>query len=245
MHVGMDERSRRPRGRPGVVAAAVVPVRTALGASATDSYLPQSGPREGPPRPAGGGTMRDEEILAAFRQACWGAQPMPAEELFVQVELRLHGPRSKRPDHARLEALLETAIERLRVLGADKDHPTAFVDIVAPASGVITDQQVTAASGTQGLGSPNAFTISDLSRVWVLCDVYENNLGLVNVGDVADIRLNAYPGIVLKGRISNIGSILDPNIRTAKVRIDTPVELDYYRNGGILQTVLRKLLKGG
>ena len=77
------------------------------------------------------------------------------------------------------DVAVETAIERLQVLGADKDHPTAVVDIVAPVSGVITDQQVTAASGTQGLGSPNAFTISDLSRVWVLCDVYENDLALV------------------------------------------------------------------
>jgi len=67
---------------------------------------------------AGGGTMRDEEILAAFRQACWGAQPMPVEDLFVQVELRLHGPRAKRPDRARLEALLETAIERRIVAAA-------------------------------------------------------------------------------------------------------------------------------
>ena len=66
-----------------------------------------------------------------------------------------------------------------RCSGRTRDHPTAMVDILAPVSGVITDQQVTAASGTQGLGSPNAFTISDLSRVWVLCDVYENDLAVV------------------------------------------------------------------
>jgi membrane fusion protein, heavy metal efflux system len=118
------------------------------------------------------------------------------------------------------DVAVETAIERLRVLGADKDHPTPIVDVVAPVSGVITDQQVTAASGTQGLGSPNAFTISDLSRVWVLCDVYENDLAFVNLGESAEIRLNAYPGRVLKGRVSNIGAILDPNIRTAKVRVE-------------------------
>jgi cobalt-zinc-cadmium efflux system membrane fusion protein len=118
------------------------------------------------------------------------------------------------------DVAVETAIERLRVLGADKDHPTPIVDVVAPVSGVITDQQVTAASGTQGLASPNAFTISDLSRLWVLCDVYENDLAFVNVGENAEIRLNAYPGRVLKGRISNIGAILDPAIRTAKVRVE-------------------------
>jgi cobalt-zinc-cadmium efflux system membrane fusion protein len=97
-----------------------------------------------------------------------------------------------------------------------------MVDIVAPASGVITDQQVTASAGTQGLASPNAFIISDLTRVWIVCDVYENDLGFVRLGDYADIHLNAYPAMALKGRISNIGAILDPNIRAAKVRLEVP-----------------------
>jgi len=115
---------------------------------------------------------------------------------------------------------VETTAERLRVLGADKDHPSPVVDIVAPVSGVITDQQVTAASGTQGLASPNAFTISDLSHVWIVCDVYENDLAFVHLDEYAEIRLNAYPDTVLKGRISKIGPTLDPNLRTAKVRLE-------------------------
>jgi cobalt-zinc-cadmium efflux system membrane fusion protein len=115
---------------------------------------------------------------------------------------------------------VETTSERLRVLGADKDHPSPIVDIVAPVSGVITDQQVTTASGTQGLASPNAFTISDLSHVWILCDVYENDLAFVHLGEYAEIRLNAFPNTVLKGRVSNIGPTLDPNLRTAKVRLE-------------------------
>src|SRR5262249_16727520 len=68
--------------------------------------------------------------------------------------------------------------------------------------------------------SPNLFTISDLSRVWILCDVYENDLASVRVGDAAEIHLTAYPNRTLTGRISNIGPILDPNLRTAKVRIE-------------------------
>ena len=115
---------------------------------------------------------------------------------------------------------VENTTERLRVLGADKERPSPVVDIVAPASGVITDQQVTAASGTQGLASPNAFTISDLSHVWIMCDVYENDLAFVHLNEYAEIRLNAFPDKVLKGRISNIGPTLDPNLRTAKVRLE-------------------------
>ena len=117
---------------------------------------------------------------------------------------------------------LRAATEQLRLLGIDKDHPSAIVDIFAPTSGVITDQQVTNSSGVQGLGSPNPFTISDLSYVWIICDVYENDLDAVHVGEYADIRLNPYPNRVFKGRIDNILPVLDPSLRTAKVRLEVP-----------------------
>ncbi len=115
---------------------------------------------------------------------------------------------------------IKTTLEHLRILGVDPDHPSPIVEITAPVSGVISDQQVTNAAGVQGLGAPNPFTISDLTHVWIVCDVFENDLGAVRLGEGADIRLNAYPSRVLRGTISNIGPILDPNIRTAKVRIE-------------------------
>jgi membrane fusion protein, heavy metal efflux system len=118
------------------------------------------------------------------------------------------------------KADLTAATEQLRLLGIDKDHPSGVVDVVAPISGVITDQQVTTSSGVQGLSGPTPFTISDLSRVWIVCDVYENDLDAVHVGEYADIRLNAYPDKTFKGRIDNILPILDPSIRTAKVRLE-------------------------
>jgi membrane fusion protein, heavy metal efflux system len=118
------------------------------------------------------------------------------------------------------QADLNAATEQLHLLGIDKDHPSGIVDILAPISGVISDQQVTNASGVQGLGSPNPFTISDLSYVWIICDVYENDLDAVHIGEYADIHLNAYPGRVFKARIDNILPVLDPNIRTAKVRLE-------------------------
>jgi len=117
---------------------------------------------------------------------------------------------------------IKTTLERLRVLGVDPDQPSAIVEIRAPVSGVITDQQVTNAAGVQALGSQNPFTIADLSQVWIICDVFESDLRNVHLGDKADIRLVGYPGRVFAGVINNIGSILDPNIRTAKVRIQVP-----------------------
>ena len=123
---------------------------------------------------------------------------------------------------------LLTAEEKLRVLGADRNNQSTIIDIHAPVSGVITDQQVTNASGVQGLSAPNPFTISDMSSVWILCDVYENDLKLVHLNEFADVRLNAYPDRVFRGRISNIGPILDPNVRTAKVRLEL-------RNPGVMR----------
>ena len=114
---------------------------------------------------------------------------------------------------------VETIAEHLRLLGNDPDHPNYIVDVKAPVDGVITDQEVTNAASVQAYGT-NPFTISNLSNVWVVCDVYENDLASVHVGDAALITLNAYPGRMIPGRIGNIGAILDPTLRTAKVRIE-------------------------
>jgi cobalt-zinc-cadmium efflux system membrane fusion protein len=130
---------------------------------------------------------------------------------------------------AKAKVTVETTTERLRILGANMSQPSSLVDIYAPVAGVITEQNVTASAGVKTLdNSPNLFTIADISRVWIVCDVYENDLPLVHVGEYVDIRLNAYPNRVLKGRIANIGPVLDPNIRTAKVRLEV-------ENQGILR----------
>jgi len=121
------------------------------------------------------------------------------------------------------EVTREATGEKLRVLGVtDLDHPpSGIVDIFAPISGVITEQNVTAGAGVKTLdNSPNLFTIANLDYVWIMCDVYENDFPFVRLGEYADVRLNAYPDKVFKGRISNIAPILDPSIRTAKVRLE-------------------------
>jgi cobalt-zinc-cadmium efflux system membrane fusion protein len=126
---------------------------------------------------------------------------------------------------------LDTATEHLRLLGNDPDKPNGIVDIVAPVSGVITDQEVTIAASVQAYSSPNPFTISDLTNVWVVCDVYENDMANVRIGEIADVKLNAFPDKMIKGKVSNIGAILDPNIRTAKVRLEVPNSGEFMRPG--------------
>jgi cobalt-zinc-cadmium efflux system membrane fusion protein len=116
--------------------------------------------------------------------------------------------------------VLETTKEQLGLLGADPDHPTGIVQVFAPVSGTITDQEITNQSAVQSYATPTPFTISDLSKVWIICDVWENNMAQVKLGEYADIHLVAYPDRVLRARISNILPTIDPNIRTAKVRLE-------------------------
>ncbi len=120
------------------------------------------------------------------------------------------------------KADLNSADEQLKILGVDKDHPSPIVDVHAPISGVIIGQNVTnaAAAGVSLSGSATAFTIADLSTVWILCDVYENDIPKLTQGQEAKIKLNAYPDKQLIGHISDIGPVLDPNLRTAKVRLE-------------------------
>jgi cobalt-zinc-cadmium efflux system membrane fusion protein len=113
-----------------------------------------------------------------------------------------------------------TAKEQLGLLGVDPDHAGGIVSVYAPVAGTISDQEITNQSAVQAYNTPTPFTISDLSSVWVVCDVYENDLATVQIGDPAEITLNAYPNRKFKGKVSNLLPILDPNIRTGKVRIE-------------------------
>jgi cobalt-zinc-cadmium efflux system membrane fusion protein len=114
-----------------------------------------------------------------------------------------------------------TAADRIRILGGSVDRLTPVIEIHAPVGGTIIEQNVNAASGVKSLdNSPNLFTIADLSSVWILCDVYENDLARVHIGDPAALELNAYPDRTFRGRVTNISKLLDPNTRSAKVRIE-------------------------
>ncbi len=115
---------------------------------------------------------------------------------------------------------VQTAAEHVRALGGDPEHPGSLIELRAPVSGTIVEQNVAGFEGIKSLdNTPNLLTIADLSQIWVLCDVFENDLGEVHTSDAAEIRLNAYPDRVFHGKVTNISSVLDPNTRTAKVRI--------------------------
>ena len=172
-------------------------------------------------------TVRSDDVAGGFsdyRKAI-SAEALTRVQLERVQDLYKHGANSlndlqiAEDADRRAKIDVETTAEHLRLQGSDPDRPKMMVDLYAPVSGVITDQQVTNAAGVQALGT-NPFTISDLSYVWVVCDVYENDLAGVKLGDTAEITLNAFPDRAFKGKVSNIGAVLDPNIRTAKVRIE-------------------------
>jgi cobalt-zinc-cadmium efflux system membrane fusion protein len=173
-------------------------------------------------------TIRSDDVAGgfdAYRKAV-ADELLARKQLDRAVDLYAHGAIATQDLEVAQDAAtdakvtLETATEHLRLLGNDPDKPRGMVDILAPVSGVITDQEVTNAAAVQAFSSPSPFTISDVSSVWIVCDVYENDMASVRLGDTAEIILNAYPDRPFKGTVSNIGMILDPSIRTAKVRIE-------------------------
>jgi membrane fusion protein, heavy metal efflux system len=115
---------------------------------------------------------------------------------------------------------VQDAEQHIRILGGDPAHPSSLIELRAPVAGTIVEQNISGFEGVKSLdNSPNLFTIADLSQVWVVCDVFENDLGQVHLGDSAEVLLNAFPDRAFHGEISDISRVLDPNTRSAKVRI--------------------------
>ena len=115
---------------------------------------------------------------------------------------------------------VQNAEQHIRILGGDPAHPSSMIELRAPVAGTIVEQNISGFEGVKSLdNSPSLFTIADLLQVWVVCDVFENELGQVHPGDPAEVRLNAFPDHTFHGKISDISRVLDPNTRSAKVRI--------------------------
>jgi cobalt-zinc-cadmium efflux system membrane fusion protein len=122
------------------------------------------------------------------------------------------------------QADLETAEQSLHILGIPKPETLAQnpaspeVAVIAPISGEAVDRLCAPGQVIQA-GQTQCFTISNTSTVWVLANVYENQLGHVHVGDPVQITSDAYPA-VFRGKISYLGAALDPASRTLQARID-------------------------
>jgi Cu(I)/Ag(I) efflux system membrane fusion protein len=108
------------------------------------------------------------------------------------------------------------ALERLARTG----EASRTLTLVSPISGVITKKDVVEGARLELGATP--YEIVDLSRVWVLADVYESELRHVKVGMPATLQLKAFPNRVFAGKVAFLDPVLDPATRTVKVRLEFP-----------------------
>lgn len=120
---------------------------------------------------------------------------------------------------------LQSAEQALKILGISKpdtltERPVSpEVPLIAPLSGEVVERLCAPGQLIQP-GQTQCFTISNMKTVWVLANVYEDQLAYVHVGDPVTIKTDAYAD-VFRGRISFMGAALDPTSRTLQARIDT------------------------
>ena len=129
------------------------------------------------------------------------------------------------------EALVASARRKLELLDVPESHiqnlaktrePSRTITLYSPASGVLTKKDVVPGMRVNAGDMP--FEIIDLSHVWVLADAYESDLAQVKVGMNATLTLKAFPERDFQGHVTFIDPLLDPQTRTAKVRIEFPNE---------------------
>ncbi len=142
-----------------------------------------------------------------------------AQALYAYGAVALKDLQQAQDDEQKAGVDVATNAQQIHILGGDMNHLSSIVEITAPVSGVIVEQNTAGGETVAAGNSISLFTIADLSQVWVLASVYENDLPDVAVGDAAKVLLNAYPDLKLQGRVSNISGVLDPNTRSATVRV--------------------------
>lgn len=123
--------------------------------------------------------------------------------------------------------LAESALKRLRnwdisdaqLQRLKKDgKATRTLSMYSPANGVVLEK--TAVQGMRFMPGEPLFKIADISTIWLLADVFEQDIAMVHVGQTVNIAVNAYPGKELKGKIDYIYPTVTPETRTAKVRVE-------------------------
>jgi cobalt-zinc-cadmium efflux system membrane fusion protein len=149
------------------------------------------------------------------------AQDLYAHHAIAQADLE-----QAQSNRTQAQADFESSADAIRVLGiADPETivtkpPSPEIPLYSPVAGEVVDRlcssgQLLAAGATQ------CFTLSDMSSVWILVNIYQNDLAYVHVGDPVTIHNESYPGVV-RGKIEYISAALDPATRTLQARIESP-----------------------
>jgi cobalt-zinc-cadmium efflux system membrane fusion protein len=153
-----------------------------------------------------------------------------AQDLYAHHANALQDVEQAESNRNQAQADLNAAEQGMKILGIkdprelEKSPSTAQIPVLAPISGEVVERLVSPGQVVQA-GQTQAFTISDMSTVWVLANVYQSDLAFVKVGDDVSVQTDAYPGS-FHGKISYVSPALDPNTRTLQARIvvDNPGE---------------------
>lgn len=150
-----------------------------------------------------------------------------SKDLYEHKAIAERDAQQTESDRAQAQADLQSSEDALRVLGIKdpesllKTAPagTSQIPVIAPAGGEIVEQLVGPGQLLQA-ATTQTFTISDVSTVWVLVNVYQSDMAYVRVGDDVEIATDSYPD-TFHGKISYIAPALDPSTRTLQARIVT------------------------
>ncbi len=148
-----------------------------------------------------------------------------AQDLYAHHAIAERDLLQAESDRAQAQADLQNSEQALRIMGVqnfaalDKGPATAELPVVAPIAGEVVERLVSAGQVVQA-GQTQCFTISDMSTVWVLVNVYQSDLAYVRNGDPVAIETDAYPD-KFQGKISYVGAALNPDTRTLQARIVT------------------------
>jgi membrane fusion protein, heavy metal efflux system len=124
------------------------------------------------------------------------------------------------------KADFESSADAIRILGiADPETivtkpPLPEIPLYSPVAGEVVDRQCSPGQ-LLAAGATQCFTLSDMSSVWILVNIYQNDVAYVHVGDPVTIENESYPSVV-HGKIEYISPALDPNTRTLQARIEAP-----------------------
>ena len=146
-----------------------------------------------------------------------------AQDLFDHQAIAERDFQQAQADSKMSQADLAAAQEQIRVLGMDPDQASTELRLNAPRAGVVLDVGAAPGEFSNALAAPAPLcTIADISTIWAVGDIYENQLTAAKEGEPARVTLNAYPGRAWTGRVSVVSGAVDPVTRTLHLRVVLP-----------------------
>ncbi|MBS1650828.1 MAG: efflux RND transporter periplasmic adaptor subunit [Bacteroidetes bacterium] len=154
-----------------------------------------------------------------------------AEDLYKSSYYSERDLFAARDAYKQAQSSVDIVKEQLAVLGAGEktNSSEAIYKVISPIAGYIVQKNINESQDMRSDNGTNIFTISSLNTVWVLANVYENDIAKIKLNDRADIVTLAYSDSTFQGKVDQINSVVDPETKSLKVRI----VLD--NNGGLLK----------